>query len=80
MQSLEPTYRDRLAFIHVEVYRDFKPDPAQKQLSQTVLEWRLQTEPWVFLIDSQGIIRARFEGPTGRDELKAGIDRLLSTS
>jgi hypothetical protein len=78
VQSLEPDYRDRLAFIHVEIYRDFKPDPTKKQLSQTVLDWRLQTEPWVFLIDSKGIIRARFEGPTDRDEIKAAIDRLLA--
>jgi len=77
VESLEPAYRDRLTFIHVEIYRDFKPDPARKQLTQTVLDWRLQSEPWVFLIDSGGIIRARFEGPTAKDELKAGIDRLL---
>jgi hypothetical protein len=77
VQSLEPAYRDRLAFIHVEIYRDFKPDPSKRKLAQAVLDWRLQTEPWVFLIDAKGIIQARFEGPTASDELKAGIDQLL---
>ncbi len=77
VQSLEPAYRDRLTFIHVEIYRDFKPDPSKRKLAQSVLDWRLQTEPWVFLIDSKGIIQARFEGPTARDEVKAGIDQLL---
>jgi len=77
VQSLEPTYRDRLTFIHIEVYRDFKPDPSKRQLAPTVLEWRLGTEPWIFLIDRDGIIRARFEGPTAADEVKAAIDRLL---
>jgi hypothetical protein len=77
IQSLEPAYRDRLAFIHVEIYRDFKPDPSKKQLAQTVIDWRLQTEPWIFLIDSKGIIQARFEGPTATDEVQAAIDQLL---
>jgi hypothetical protein len=77
VQSLEPAYRDRLAFIHVEIYRDFKPDPSKKQIAQAVIDWRLQTEPWIFVIDSKGIIQSRFEGPTATDEVKAAIDQLL---
>ena len=80
VRSLEPAYQARLTFIHVEIYRDFKPDPTKKQFAQTVLDWRLQTEPWIFLIDSKGIIRARFEGPTATDEVKAGIDQLLAAA
>jgi hypothetical protein len=77
VQSLEPTYRDRLTFIHVEIYKDFKPDPSKKQLAQAVIDWRLQTEPWIFLIDSKGIIQSRFEGPTATDEIQAAVDQLL---
>jgi hypothetical protein len=77
VQGLEPAYRDRLAFIHVEIYRDYKPDPSKKQLAQAVVDWRLQSEPWVFLIDSKGVIQSRFEGPSASDELKAAIDQLL---
>jgi hypothetical protein len=80
VQSLEPAYQARLTFIHVEIYRDYKPDPTKRQFAQTVLDWRLQTEPWIFLIDSKGIIRARFEGPTATDEVKAAIDQLLTTA
>ncbi len=78
VQSLEPTYRDRLTFIHVEIYTNFKPDPAKKQLAQTVIDWRLQTEPWIFLIGADGTIRDRFEGPTAADEVRDGIDRLFA--
>ena len=77
VQGFEPAYRDRLTFIHVEIYRDFKPDPAKKQLAQAVIDWRLQTEPWVFLINSKGVIQSRFEGATASDELKTAIDQLL---
>lgn len=77
VQSLEPAYRDRLTFIHIEIYRDFKPDPSKRTLAQTTLDWRLQTEPWIFLIDTKGVIQSRFEGPMAVDEVKAAIDQLL---
>src|SRR5438270_4333447 len=63
VQSLEPAYRDRLAFIHIEPYQ-LKPVPSREHLNPVVTEWRLQTEPWIFLIDAKGVIQARFEGPT----------------
>ena len=77
VQGLEPAYKNRLTFIHVEIWTNFKPDPSKKQIAPTVNEWRLTSEPWVFLIDSKGIIQARFEGPTASDELQAAIDQML---
>ena len=77
VQSLEPTYRDKLTFIHIEVYANYKPDPAKRVLAQTVVDWRLQSEPWIFLIDTRGVIQARFESATATDDLKAAIERLL---
>ena len=77
VQGLEPAYRDRLTFIHIEIYTNYKPDASKRTIAPTVTEWRLQTEPWIFLLDSKGIIQARFEGPTASDELKAAIDHLL---
>jgi hypothetical protein len=78
VQGLEPAYRNRMSFIHIEIYTNYKPDASKRTVAPTVTEWRLQSEPWIFLIDSKGIIQARFEGPTASDELKAGIDKLLS--
>ena len=78
VQLLEPAYRDRVTFIHAEIYQDFRPDPAKIRFTPTVQEWRLQTEPWVFLIDRTGAIAAAFEGPTATDELRAALDALLA--
>ena len=78
VQALEPAYRDRLTFIHIEVYRNFKPDPARRQVSPTVLEWNLETEPWVFLIDRQGRIASVFEGAAASDELGQAVDQMLA--
>src|SRR2546428_12524886 len=35
VQNLEPAYRP-LSLIHVEIYRDFVPDPSKRKLVQTV--------------------------------------------
>jgi hypothetical protein len=78
VKALEPAYSSRLAFIHVEIYRDFKPDPGKRRFTTTVLEWHLQSEPWVFLIDAAGVIRAEFEAATSSDDLQASIDRMLA--
>ena len=79
VQQLEPRYRNRLTFIHVEVYQDFKPDPSKRRLTDTFVAWQFQTEPWVFLIDSKGTIRYRFEATADTDELSAAIDQLLAS-
>jgi hypothetical protein len=77
VQRLEPAYRDRLTFVHVEIYMNLQPDPAQRELSPTVREWHLQTEPWVFLVDPAGEVSAAFEGPAATDELRLAIDRMV---
>ncbi len=65
VQQLEPAFRGRLAFIHVEVFEDFKPDPSRMRVSQTMREWKLETEPCVFLIDAGWFIRAPREPARG---------------
>lgn len=78
VQQLEPAYRARVTFIHVEIYRDFKPDPSKMNVTPTVVEWHLRTDPWVFLVDATGIVRYAFEGPTASDELRAALEAMLA--
>ncbi len=73
VRSLFPTYSKRMAFIHQEIWQDF----AEKKMFPTVEEWRLDTEPWVFVVDEQGIIRAKFEGLVTVKELEAAIQQTL---
>jgi len=79
IQALEPAYRDRLTFIHVEVYTDIRPDPSRRRLSPVMTEWHLQTEPWVFLINHVGNVAAVFEGAAATDELKQAVDQMLAS-
>ena len=59
-------------FIHVEVYDDFQKLTPVKEMA----EWGLETEPWVFVLDSDGRVTARFSGPLSPRELTAALWRL----
>ena len=61
-------------FIHVEIYED--NDPA-KGVNQWVTEWKLPSEPWVFLVGPDGKIRDRFEGTVSVRELDASVRQHL---
>lgn len=61
-------------FIHIEIYEDNTPG---KGMNRWVREWNLPTEPWVFVVDRRGIVRARFEGPIAADELEAAVHAVL---
>jgi len=61
-------------FIHVEIYED--NDPA-KGVNQWVTEWKLPSEPWVFLVGPDGKILDRFEGTVSVRELDASVRQHL---
>jgi hypothetical protein len=74
VRTLLPTYGKRVAFTHQEIWQDF----ADKKVFPTVEEWRLFTEPWIFVVDGQGIIRAKFEGLVTARELEITLQRILT--
>jgi hypothetical protein len=73
VRTLLPTYGKRVAFIHQEIWQDF----ADKKVFPTVEEWRLFTEPWIFVVDGQGIIRRKFEGLVTARELEIALQQVL---
>jgi hypothetical protein len=61
-------------FIHVEIYKD--NDPA-KGFNRWVKQWNLPNEPFTFLVDRQGIIRAKLSGAFSVGELEQTIRATL---
>jgi hypothetical protein len=61
-------------FIHVEIYTDNNPAAGQ---NRWVREWRLPTEPWVFVVGADGRIRSRFEASVSYGELVASVRAML---
>ena len=64
----------RIRFIHVEIYKDNNP---AKGDNQWVRRWHLPSEPWTFLVGSDGRIKAKFEGSVSVGELTAAVRRFL---
>ncbi len=64
LSDLAGRYEGQANFVHVEVYRDphriDAADPA-RELVPAVDEWGLVSEPWTFLVGSEGRIADRFE-------------------
>src|SRR6478672_7741213 len=73
VRTLLPVYGKRVAFTHQEIWQDF----ADKKVFPTVAEWRLDTEPWVFVVDRDGIIRGKFEGLVTARELEISLQEML---
>lgn len=64
LSGLAQAYSGQANFVHVEVYRDphlIDPQSPIRELVPAVEEWGLVSEPWTFVVGSDGIITARFE-------------------
>ncbi len=57
-------------FIHIEIYKGNDPS---KGTNRWVDEWKLPTEPFTFVVDSNGVIRTRLEGAFSPAELEAAV-------
>jgi hypothetical protein len=56
----------KAAFIHMEIYNENNPDSGTRP---QVKAFRLPTEPWLFAIDRDGIVREVVEGAFGVEEM-----------
>ncbi|MDQ4126160.1 MAG: thioredoxin family protein [Actinomycetota bacterium] len=64
----------KVEFIHVEVFElddttSLKPVPS-------VMEWGLPSEPWVFVVDGDGKVAAKFEGTVSPAELTDALKKV----
>lgn len=76
LSELARQYEGQANFVHVEVYREpHRIDPANpaRELAPAVAEWGLESEPWTFVVGSDGRIAARFEQYTPRATLEAAL-------
>jgi hypothetical protein len=64
-----------VAFIHQEIYKD---NQVSEGVRPQVAAWRLQSEPWTFVIDRSGRISTRFEGAFSAGELQRAIAKVAS--
>ncbi len=72
---------DRVNFIHIEPW-DLEVARTEGRLVPIpeFMEWGLTTEPWVFIVDKQGLVHNRFEGLVTDEELERAVMDLLASA
>ena len=79
---------DDIAFINVEPYQlavtEGRLQPVldangQLQSVPSVDEWGILSEPWIFAVDGEGIVRGSFEGLATDSELQAAFEAISGT-
>lgn len=78
MDPLAARFAGRASFIHIEPYvlRDLRAGFVENAVPAT-REWKLQSEPWIFVVGRDGRIAAKFEGIVALDEVEAALRRAL---
>lgn len=74
VKQVSSDYPD-LNFVHIEVYENLQATSREElEIVDAVEAWNLPSEPWTFLVDSDGNVAAKFEGTLDGDELRAAIE------
>src|ERR671918_459869 len=63
-------------YLHVEPYSNLD-DPNKLRPIKAVREWGLPSEPWVFVVDGEGKLVAKYEGVLSADELREALSELV---
>lgn len=78
VESLQAAYKDKVDFVHIEIWKNFD----KKELNPTAKEWLIRpdgglTEPYVYLVDSKGIIFDRWEGPAAKNIMEPSVKAVI---
>jgi len=74
-------FGDDLNWIHVEPF-ELDEDGVlvlrngQRVNTDAANSWRLPSEPWVFVVDAEGVVVARYDGPLALEELSYALEPL----
>jgi hypothetical protein len=81
MDPLFDRYGERAQFLHIEPYalEDLRAGFIQTPEAVT-REWGIQSEPWIFVVGSDGRVAAKFEGISGIAEVEAALLATLEGS
>lgn len=72
-------HSDRMDFVHLEVYADVD----EQRINPAAAEWILRegaegNEPWVFVINRDGIITHRFDNVANEPQVEAAVNEVIA--
>lgn len=83
-QVVYPLYEefgDKVEFVHVEPFELAEARENGNLVAVALLgEWKLQTEPWIFLADRDGLVAAKYEGIAAIEEVRETLLRLVTAN
>jgi len=80
LSELGATYRERMDFIHVDLYEnphEIRGDLSVARRAPALEEWGLHTDEWTFVVNADGLVAARFEGFAPIEEVEAAVQAVL---
>ena len=86
VKGLRAEFADRVNFIHIEPFeldaegKLVASESGGPAVAAPTQDWKLQSEPWVFVVDAQGRIAARFEGAASPEELREAIKAVANAA
>ncbi len=83
IDELRESYSELVNFVHLEVWDDYE----ESVVTKAAAEWIFPNgpdggggnEPWVFLIDGDGVVAQRWDNVTNQTQLRAGTRRARAT-
>jgi hypothetical protein len=58
--------------------RALTPAEASAGMSDAMVAWHLQSEPWLFLIDTKSTVAGRYEGGITKEEIGPALEKLVA--
>jgi hypothetical protein len=84
VKEVREEFAGRVSFIHIEPFaldnlgQLVTDEQGAPVFVDAAAEWGLVTEPWLFVVDSESSVAARFEGATSPAELRDAVQQALS--
>ena len=80
IDELRESYSEWVNFVHLEIWDDYEESVVTKAAAQWIFpngpDGGGGNEPWVFLIDGDGIISQRWDNVTNETQLREALDQL----
>jgi len=69
LQQLCQQFCSQLLFEHIETYYPAGPPSATAKVTPAFDAFGLQTDPWIYFVNSDGVVSDRYQGPVTLDSL-----------
>ncbi|MGH2690095.1 MAG: TlpA family protein disulfide reductase [Actinomycetota bacterium] len=76
--AVKQEFGSRAVFVHAEVYVDDTQETINaRKVTPAMKDYGLRSEPWLFMIDRNGTLAYRFEGPVTAPTIKTTLAKLV---